>query len=61
MIRNKELISNLHFCTALIDKKPVIIFLENDLVGKGLIEQVTESSIKINGEYFMRSVCTFLH
>lgn len=61
MIRNKELISNLQFCTALIDKKTIIIYMKDEFVGKGLIEQVTESSIKINGEYFMRSVCTFLY
>lgn len=60
MIRNKELISNVQFCTALLDKRKVVVYMDDEEIGKGTIETVTESSIKINNEYYMRSGCTFL-
>lgn len=54
-----ELHSHIQFCTALIDKQPVAVFIDDEMIGNGLVEQVTEFSVKIDGEYYMRSECKF--
>jgi hypothetical protein len=54
-----ELHSNIQFCTALVDKRPVAVFIDDEMIGNGLVEQVTEFSVKISGEYYMRSECKF--
>ncbi|MEK3836465.1 hypothetical protein [Paenibacillus sp. FSL R7-0128] len=55
----KPLTSNVHFYTAQLEQEPVVIFIADELVGSGLIEDVTEAAVKVRGEYYMRAACTF--
>lgn len=55
----KPLTTNIHFYTAQMDHTPIIIFIGTELIGSGMVENVTETSIKINGEYYIKEVCTF--
>ena len=55
----KTLTSDDQLYTAKMDAKPIVIFIDQELVGRGVIERITEDSIKVKGEYFMRGVCEF--
>ncbi|WP_433943628.1 hypothetical protein [Paenibacillus sp. SN-8-1] len=55
----KSLTSNVHFYTAQLERAPIVIFIEDELMGSGVIEDITETSVKIRGEYYMRDACTF--
>lgn len=59
MVNKNVLYSNIHFCTALVDKRPVVVFMDDEMIGNGVVQQVTEFSVKIDGEYYMRSECKF--
>ncbi len=54
-----ELTANVHFYTAQLECVPIVIFIADELVGSGVIEDITEVSVRVHGEYFMRNVCTF--
>ncbi|GIO30761.1 MULTISPECIES: hypothetical protein [Paenibacillus] len=55
----KPLTSSLHLYTAMTERAPIAVFIGNELVGAGRIAEVTEESVKIGGERYMREVCTF--
>ncbi|SDW22827.1 hypothetical protein [Paenibacillus sp. PDC88] len=55
----RPLTSDIHFYTAKMERAPIVVFIERELVGSGVIEDITETSVKISGERFMRGVCTF--
>lgn len=55
----KPLTSNVHFYTAQLERAPIVIFVDNELTGSGVIEEITDISVKVRGEYFMRDACTF--
>lgn len=55
----KPLLKDVHFYTAQIDRTPVVVFLENELIGSGVIEDITEHSVKIKGEHYFREICIF--
>ncbi len=63
ILRNKRfmkpLTADVQLYTAKMDAKPIVIFIDQELVGRGVIERITEDSIKVKGEYFMRGVCEF--
>lgn len=53
----KTLSTDIHLHTAMIHKEPIVIFISEELVGSGVIEEITEHSVKVRGEsYFQRSV-----
>jgi hypothetical protein len=55
----KPLTSNVHFYTAQLERVPIAVFIENELTGSGVIEDITNVSVKVRGEYYMRDTCTF--
>ncbi|MCM3784331.1 hypothetical protein M3231_15210 [Neobacillus mesonae] len=55
----RPLTSDIHFYTAKMERTPIVVFIERELVGSGVIEDISEASVKIKGERFMRGVCTF--
>ncbi|MEC0167872.1 hypothetical protein [Paenibacillus graminis] len=55
----KTLTSNVHFYTAQMERLPIVVFIGNELAGSGVIEDVTDTSVKVRGEYYMRAACTF--
>lgn len=58
--RHMELLSSdIHLFTAQMDKTPIVIFIDQELVGSGVIEGITETSVKVKDEYYMRGVCEF--
>lgn len=55
----KPLTSNVHFYTAQLERSHIVVFAANELVGSGVIEDITEASVKVRGEYYLRATCTF--
>ena len=55
----KPLTSNVHFYTAQLERAPIVIFVDNELTGAGVIEEITQDSVKVRGEYYFRDACTF--
>lgn len=54
------LTSDIQLYTAQMDRTPiVIIFIGAELVGSGVIEDITEMSVAVKGERYVREVCTF--
>lgn len=55
----KPLTSNVHLYTARMERQPIVVFIGNELAGSGFIEDITESTVKVRGEYYLRANCTF--
>ncbi|WP_342480419.1 hypothetical protein NST07_25740 [Paenibacillus sp. FSL L8-0340] len=55
----KPLTSNVQLYTAQIERLPIVVFVGNELKGSGIIEDITEVSVKVRGEYYVRAACTF--
>ncbi|WP_160033241.1 hypothetical protein [Paenibacillus sp. An7] len=55
----QSLTSYIHLYTAQMDRTSIIIFIGAELVGSGVIEGITETSIKVKDEHYMRGVCEF--
>ncbi|UOK62866.1 hypothetical protein MT997_32835 [Paenibacillus sp. OVF10] len=53
------LTSDIQLYTALMDRTPIVVFIGAELVGSGVIEDITELSVAVKGERYMRGVCTF--
>ena len=43
----------------MIDRTPIAVFIGNELVGSGQIAEITQDSVKIGDERYLREVCTF--
>lgn len=56
-MRMKSQAANLRY--AQMDRTPIVIFIGAELVGSGVIDDITEMSVKIKGERYIREVCTF--
>ncbi|WP_379161321.1 hypothetical protein [Paenibacillus sp. sgz5001063] len=55
----KPLTANVHLYTAQMERLPIVVFIGDELAGSGVIEDITEVSVKVRGEYYMRAACTF--
>lgn len=56
----RPLTSDIQLYTAQLDRTPIVVFIdEEQLVGSGVIEDITEMSVAVKGERYMRGVCTF--
>lgn len=55
----RPLTSDVHLYTAKMEQTPIVIFIGPELVGSGVIEDITEASIAIRGEHYFREVCIF--
>ncbi|MCM3205628.1 hypothetical protein [Paenibacillus illinoisensis] len=55
----RPLTSDIQLYTAQMDRTPIVIFIGAELVGSGVIEDITEMSVAVKGERYMRGVCTF--
>ncbi|OZQ84711.1 hypothetical protein CA598_23240 [Paenibacillus sp. VTT E-133291] len=55
----KPLTSNVHLYTAQLERSPIVVFIAEELVGSGVIEDITLASVKVRGEYYLREICTF--
>jgi hypothetical protein len=42
-----------------MDRTPIVVFIGAELVGNGMIEDITEMSVAVKAERYMRGVCTF--
>lgn len=57
----RTLTSPIHFHTARLEGVTVLVFQDDELIGSGRIEEITESTVTIGGEYFLRENCTFTY
>lgn len=57
----RQLTSALHFHTAAIEQTPALAFQGGELIGSGRIEEITDETIKIRGEWYIRDNCTFVY
>lgn len=57
----RQLTALVHFYTAVLDESVVLAFQDNELIGNGRIEEITEQTIKIRDELFMRANCTLVY
>ncbi|WP_169083256.1 hypothetical protein [Paenibacillus sp. PL91] len=57
----RQLTASVHFHTAALDEAIVLAFQDNELIGDGRIEEITEDTVKISDEHFMRKNCTFVY
>lgn len=55
----KPLTSPLNLYTAMAERLPIVVFNGDELIGAGRIDEVTDVSVKIGDERYMRGVCTF--
>lgn len=55
----KPLTSNVQLYTAQLERSHIVVFAANELVGSGVVEDITASSVKVRGEYYLRATCTF--
>ncbi|MDK8193134.1 hypothetical protein QP794_23890 [Paenibacillus sp. UMB7766-LJ446] len=55
----RSLTSDIQLYTALIDRTPIVVFIGTELIGSGVIEDITEVSVAVKGERYMREICTF--
>lgn len=55
----RPLTSDIQLYTAHLDRTLIVIFIGAELVGSGVIEDITEMSVAVRGERYMRGVCTF--
>jgi hypothetical protein len=55
----KPLVSNIQLYTAQMERLPIVVFVENELVGSGLIEGISDIAVKVRGKYHLRAMCTF--
>lgn len=56
-----ELYANVHLYTAQMERKPVAVYVADERVGCGLIEEITEDSVKIEDGRYLRAVCTIMN
>ncbi|MNC20260.1 hypothetical protein D3C75_682050 [compost metagenome] len=52
-------LSNVQLYTAQLERQLIVVFTGNELAGSGVIEEITEASVKVRGDYYMRATCTF--
>lgn len=56
---DKKPLSALHLYTAAIERRPVIVYIADEYVGNGIIEEISDLYVKIGEEYFVRGACSF--
>ncbi|MFF2886659.1 hypothetical protein [Paenibacillus sp. NPDC057967] len=57
----RELSSPIHLHTAALDNDIILAFQNGELIGSGHIEEITDTTVKIGGEIFLRDNCTFVY
>lgn len=55
----KPLTADIHFYTAMLDQTPIVVFIADELIGSGKIVEITEKSIKVGKQRYLRESCTF--
>lgn len=55
----KPLTADIHFYTAMLDRTPIVVFIADELIGSGKIEEITENSVKVGETRYLRESCTF--
>lgn len=53
----KPLTADIHLYTAQMERTPVVVFVAGELVGCGKIAEITENSVKIGDDRYLRAVC----
>ncbi|WP_028609815.1 hypothetical protein [Paenibacillus harenae] len=66
----RTLTSSIHLFTAASERKPILVFQDDELIGSGIIDEIkknvthgeiTEDIIIIQGERYLRGSCTFVY
>lgn len=66
----RTLTSSVHLFTAATERKPILVFQDDELIGSGVIDEIkenitngeiTEDIIIIQGERYIRSSCIFVY
>lgn len=55
----KPLTADVHFYTAMLDRTPIVVFIADELIGSGRIEEISKKSVKVGEERYLRETCTF--
>jgi len=53
--------SAIHLHTAALEERSILVFADGELVGSGKIEAITENSVQIKGELYLRAGNTFAY
>lgn len=51
--------ADIHFYTAMLDQTPIAVFISDELVGCGRIQEIAENSVKVGEARYLRESCTF--
>lgn len=54
-----KLTGNIHFYTAKLESRRVSVVQDNEEIERGIIVEITDSSIKINNSWFFKKACEF--
>jgi cation transport ATPase len=55
----KPLTNSIALHTAAANRQSIAVFIRKERIGSGLIEEITEDTVKIGSERFMRANCSF--
>ncbi|WP_242211060.1 hypothetical protein [Paenibacillus polymyxa] len=55
----RTLTADIHFYTAQMESSRIFVFIESEMIGGGLIKEITPYTVTIKNERFMRENCTF--
>jgi hypothetical protein len=57
----RQLTAPVHFYTAALDRRQILAFQDGELIGSGVIAEITEESVRIRDEHFFIDNCTFVY
>lgn len=57
----RELTAAVHLHTAVAERTPVIVFHGEEMIGSGVIDEITDFSVRIRNERYVRGACRFVY
>ncbi|GAA4854573.1 hypothetical protein GCM10023310_36860 [Paenibacillus vulneris] len=58
-MKKRELTSAIHLHTAALNRTPVVVYIGHEQIGSGVITKITDNSVKIGDDWYMRCSCVF--
>ncbi|WP_282942054.1 hypothetical protein [Paenibacillus sp. RC67] len=57
----RELTTAIHLHTAATNRTPIIVFRGDELIGSGVIDEITDLFVKIKNAKYVRQTCRFVY
>ena len=57
----RELVSPIQFHTAKLEGSTILVFQADELIGSGRIDEITETTVIIGNDHFIRENCIFTY